>query len=87
VEAEENVLGMGAIHKILLIMIYSDSAPVAEIILIQQHNRDFCLERGCDGLPQNLVDFSGLWMGEEYLVPSTPLFPDFRPLCRGLCQT
>lgn len=86
VEGEENVLRMGAIQKILLIMIYSDSAPVADITLIQKHNGDFCPGPGCDGFPQNLIDFSGLWMDEECLVPSTPLFPNCRPLCRGLCR-
>lgn len=70
-ETEENVLRMGVIQKILLIMIYSDSVPVAEATLIQKRNGDFCPGPGCDGLPQNPIDFSGLWMGEECLVPST----------------
>lgn len=85
-EGERNVLRVETAQNIWLIVIYSDSASVARITHILKHAGDFSPGAGCDVLPQNIIDLSGLWMAEEFLVPSTPLFPNFKGFCRGFCQ-
>lgn len=73
----------GAIQKIVLFAVCSDSAAMADITCIQKYTGDFCPGPGCEVLPQNLTNLSGLWMGEECPVPPAPPFPNFRPFLQS----
>lgn len=73
----------GAIQKIVLFAVCSDSAAMADITCIQKYTGDFCPGPGCEVLPQNLINLSGLWMGEECPVPPAPPFPNFRPFLQS----